>query len=785
MIATWCLMVLRHVVRRERPGLWLYVTIVSSGASSNGAWVGNTWTPNADGSTVLASEVVAHLAAGPTPIDPAIGGIGLGDINVNAAISWSANTTLTLWAANLINVNADITASGASAGLVLTAPGRTNWPQVSTASSLDGIIFPAVIRPGPRPGITLSGASATLSIDGVAYTLIHDLNALQAIKDGDLAGHYALAGNIDATATTTWNPDGSGGYLGFEPIAYLAPANNPGVMFSGTLQGLGHTITGLYINRMQTAQDYNTGLIGNSYLARVENLGLVGGSITAYSMTGGIIGRMIGGNLWNVYNSGEVRAYGTVGGLVGLAPAGLSASSIANSYASGNVTARTTAGGLMGYAASLEISFSFASGNVALIPDLVLAPNPPPLGTSWYGGGLVGWMSNGHIRSSYATGDVTGALYAGGSRYVGGLLGIYLGSTANISHAYATGAVSGNDYVGGLIGQNTTGGGSIMYTYATGLVTGAPGAIAVGGYGGWCVTSAFLNDGYWDIESTGQANGIGLGALPPLLHGLTSAQMLQPANIFPSLAVNDPVDVNNESWSYWTQYPGHTAPLLRYMMTPLLVTADNTNAGKTYDGTPWTGTLPNVSYQVTGGPSNNEYQDMVWSSERWTRGMSPASSTAPAEVNNTNTPYGTQTAAGTYGINLWSPQFGYHIYTPSTSQLVISPVVSKTADTRDGICDADCSLREAIDAVNAGIGGDTIIIPAGTYQVTLGGGTEFNNASGSFDILKNVTLIGDGAVILDGGALDRVMYIGAGATVSLSGITIQNGSGGSLRRRHF
>ena len=525
------------------------VTIVASGASSGGAWVGNTWTPNADGSTVLASEVVAHLAAGPTAIEPAIGGTGLGDINVNAAISWSANTTLTLWAANLINVNADITASGASAGLALTAPGRTNWPQVSTASSLDGIIFPAVIRPGPRPGITLSGAGATLSIDGVAYTLIHDLNALQAIKDGNLAGHYALAGNIDATATTTWNPDGSGGYLGFEPIAYLAPANNPGVMFSGTLQGLGHTITGLYINRMQTAQDYNTGLIGNSYLARVENLGLVGGSITAYSMTGGIIGRMIGGNLWNVYNSGEVRAYGTVGGLVGLAPAGLSASSIANSYASGNVTARTTAGGLMGYAASLEISFSFASGNVALIPDLVLAPNPPPLGTSWYGGGLVGWMSNGHIRSSYATGDVTGALYAGGSRYVGGLLGIYLGSTANISHAYATGAVSGNDYVGGLIGQNTTGGGSIMYTYATGLVTGAPGAIAVGGYGGWCVTSAFLNDGYWDIESTGQANGIGLGALPPLLHGLTSAQMLQPANIFPSLAVNDPVDVNNESWS--------------------------------------------------------------------------------------------------------------------------------------------------------------------------------------------------------------------------------------------
>ena len=35
-------------------------------------------------------------------------------------------------------------------------------------------------------------------------------------------------------------------------------------------------------------------------------------------------------------------------------------------------------------------------------------------------------------------------------------------------------------------------------------------------------------------------------------------------------------------------------------------------------------------------------------------------------------------------------------------------VVTKTADTNDGSCNADCSLREAIVAANANPGGDTI-----------------------------------------------------------------------------
>jgi CSLREA domain-containing protein len=37
--------------------------------------------------------------------------------------------------------------------------------------------------------------------------------------------------------------------------------------------------------------------------------------------------------------------------------------------------------------------------------------------------------------------------------------------------------------------------------------------------------------------------------------------------------------------------------------------------------------------------------------------------------------------------------------------------VTKTADTNDGSCDPDCSLREAIDAANTNQGADDVPVP--------------------------------------------------------------------------
>ena len=101
----------------------------------------------------------------------------------------------------------------------------------------------------------------------------------------------------------------------------------------------------------------------------------------------------------------------------------------------------------------------------------------------------------------------------------------------------------------------------------------------------------------------------------------------------------------------------------------------------------------------------------------------------------------------------------------------------------------DCSLREAIQAANtdtaidacpAGSGADTLQLSAGTYGLSMGNlvGDEDANQTGDLDILSNLTLKGIDAnttEISTTVVLDRVMQIPTGSTVTLTGISINNG----------
>ena len=73
--------------------------------------------------------------------------------------------------------------------------------------------------------------------------------------------------------------------------------------------------------------------------------------------------------------------------------------------------------------------------------------------------------------------------------------------------------------------------------------------------------------------------------------------------------------------------------------------------------------------------------------------------------------------------------------------------VTKTADTNDGSCTlSDCSIREAIVASNATTNTtETIIIPAGTYAITIAGSVNDQNpAIGDFNITDDVIIDGAG-----------------------------------------
>ena len=120
--------------------------------------------------------------------------------------------------------------------------------------------------------------------------------------------------------------------------------------------------------------------------------------------------------------------------------------------------------------------------------------------------------------------------------------------------------------------------------------------------------------------------------------------------------------------------------------------------------------------------------------------------------------------------------------TPHSSAATFT--VTKTADTADGTCDADCSLREAITAANSLADADVIDVPAGTYTLSIPGAFDNSNATGDLDIGSGLTLNGAGSAntIIDGGALDRVFDIGqffvsdSSFHATISGVTVRNGS---------
>ena len=128
-------------------------------------------------------------------------------------------------------------------------------------------------------------------------------------------------------------------------------------------------------------------------------------------------------------------------------------------------------------------------------------------------------------------------------------------------------------------------------------------------------------------------------------------------------------------------------------------------------------------------------------------------------------------------------QDGNTVYLPV---ILTSNVVRVTTTVDELNTDGDCSLREAIQAVNLGVGVDacragdalTIIeLPPGVYTLTLTGANEDDNTTGDLDILTSVTINGSGATstVIDGNRSDRVMQVHADAAVVINNLTIRNG----------
>ena len=289
----------------------------------------------------------------------------------------------------------------------------------------------------PPHGSSAAGFSGSGSGTAENPYIITTVEQLQEMRN-DLAAHYALGNNIDASGTVNWN-----GGAGFEPVGTW---DNE---FTGSFDGRGYKIYDLHIDRSGTNYVGLFGCVGG--VSVVENVGLESVNVVGSRYVGGLVGYN-SGTVSNSYSTGSVSGNYLVGGLVGH-----NSYTVSDSYSTGSVTGIVNVGGLVGWHVG-TVSNSYSTG---------------PVSGSSFVGGLVGHNSGGTVSDSYSTGSVVG----GDGGHVGGLVGYNFGI---VSNSHSTGPVSCTSDVlpggvGGLVGVNS---GPVSNSYSTGPVTGS---IATGG----------------------------------------------------------------------------------------------------------------------------------------------------------------------------------------------------------------------------------------------------------------------------------------------------------------
>lgn len=314
----------------------------------------------------------------------------------------------------------------------------------------------------------------------------------------NLSVNYVLKQGIDFETTFTDNSrsdmwatsTGNGFGFGFEPIG------NDSTPFTGTLDGQGYDITGLYINRSSLK---SVGMFGNIAGGEVRDVHLKNGNVTGGLQTGMLSGQNgPGSQIIKVHVTGNVAGTDMTGGLVGNndGTIGSSSSSAAVNgiYEVGGLVGRNSMGSVTEavYAAGSVSGNSHIGGLIGLNTGLVNnAYATGQVDGQYNAGGLVGLNDrNSQVNLSFATGSIVGM------DFVGGLVG--RNESGKVNDSYAIGSVSGRYDVGGLVGRNV---GDIRSTYAVGSVTGSG---EVGGLVGrefGSVTASFYNK-----ETTGQSD---------------------------------------------------------------------------------------------------------------------------------------------------------------------------------------------------------------------------------------------------------------------------------------
>ncbi len=252
------------------------------------------------------------------------------------------------------------TTTGIGSGTSAGATGLTS-AETMVQSSFTGFDFTStpgwrIFDGATRPFLSWQALSDVTAYDdgngtlGAPYeiaTLTQLLRLSEMPSDWAPGIYFELTGDIDASATSTWN-----GGLGFSPIG------NFSIPFSGSFDGSGHVITGLTINR--PSQGY-IGLFGSVLSGSVQRLGLQALNVSGTDNVGGLFGRLDLGTVSSCYATGSVSGNRNVGGLVGY-----NGGTVSSCYATGDVSGSVEVGGLVGYNSG-PVSSCYATAGVPAV----------------------------------------------------------------------------------------------------------------------------------------------------------------------------------------------------------------------------------------------------------------------------------------------------------------------------------------------------------------------------------------------------------------------------------
>ncbi|MGF6837684.1 filamentous hemagglutinin family protein [Paraburkholderia youngii] len=473
-----------------------------------GQW--NLLTPTFTIDDAAARTLQRSLNAG-TSIDVTTTGANgaTGDLGVASSLSWSGPASLTLAAYHDVSVATGTTIANSGAGnLTLRgdAAGIDNGGSANNNGTIDwsrstGIVSALHdIAGGYLPGNILSNSTWSAAPDSglvtqvTAYALVNTVFDLGAVNLNP-SGNYALGRDIDATP-----PPGE--------------FSRTVASFSGQFDGMGHTISNLWLSESLFGDIGSSGVVRNLNIEGSANL-------PESAAWAGFLADRNDGTIASVHSSGSVTSIGRIstGGLVGLNFDG----TITRSSSTADVSSDSLTGGLVGTNSFGVIRQSFASGDVT--------------STHLQGaGGLVGY-NFGVITESYATGTVHVQPQCDTVNACGG--GLVGGTSGTISQSFATGKI---DQPSGPVG----GPGGIA-DYNANYIASSPGTIT--------------NDVYWDTQTTGAPVGVRatiLGANLGNAQGLTTMQMSTPSSFGPTY--------NFGPGGVWAMPVGATHPILQWQL---------------------------------------------------------------------------------------------------------------------------------------------------------------------------------------------------------------------------